>query len=161
MIRELEINEENTLEDIISDILLFTLQCLSSEDEQIKNSALKVNNLLQSKILDVVKIEKSKENSITFVKIFDTLQKMISTENYTTVFYAMKWIEHLIDNFPAELTKLSEKIIRNLSNDDLQIVEISVILIAKIVNKLDSCEMVADILTYLEKTSGKDYNQNK
>jgi hypothetical protein len=73
----------------------------------------------------------------------------------------MKWIEHLIDNFPAELTKLSDKIIRNLSNEDLQIVEISVTLIAKIVNKLKSCEMVSDILEYLEKNSGKEYNQNK
>lgn len=153
--------EESTFEDIISDILLFTLQCLSSEDEQIKNSALKVNSLLQGKILDVVKIEKSRENSTTFAKIFDTLQKMISTENYTTVFYAMKWIEHLIDNFPAELNTLSEKIIKNLENEDLQIVEISVTLISKIVNKIDSYEMIGEILDYLQRMSIKDYNQTR
>ena len=86
---------------------------------------------------------------------------MISTENYTTVYYAMKWIEHLIDNFPTELTQLSEKIIKNLNNEDLQIVEISVILVAKIVNKLESCDLILDILNYLEETMKKDYNQAK
>jgi hypothetical protein len=150
-----------TFEDIISDILLFTLQCLSNEDEAIKSAALKVNNQLQSKILDVVKIEKNKENTTTFLRIFDTLQRMISAENYTTVYYAMKWIEHLIDNFPAELTQLSEKIIKNLDNDNLKIVEISVTLISKIVNKIDDCDLIADVLTYLENMMKSDYDQTK
>lgn len=65
--------EPPTFEDNISDLLLFTLQCLSNEDEQIKESALRVNSLLQNKILEVVKIEKSKDNIQTFAKIFDTL----------------------------------------------------------------------------------------
>lgn len=154
--------ESNTnFEDIISDILLFTLQCLSNEDEQIRTSALKVNTLLQERILDVVKIEKKAENSATFSKIFETLQRMISVENYTTVYYAMRWIEHLIDNFPTELTELSEKIIRNLESDNLKIVETSVVLIAKIVNKLDKCDMISNIVRYLESMMKQDYDQSK
>jgi hypothetical protein len=163
MIIESSISEPRTFEDIISDILLFTLQCLSKEDDQIKNAALKVNTLLQNRILDVVKFEKSKENITTFLKIFDTLQKMISGENNTTIYYSMKWIEHLIDNFPNELTKLSEKIIKNLNNEDLKIVEISVVLLSKIVNKLDSYDLIAGILNYLEgmTTQRKESNQTR
>lgn len=163
MIIESSISEPRTFEDIISDILLFTLQCLSKEDDQIKHSALKVNTLLQNRILDVVKIEKNKENSSTFLKIFETLQKMISGENNTTIYYSMKWIEHLIDNFPSELTRLSEKIIKNLNNEDLKIVEISVVLLSKIVNKLDSYDLIAGILNYLEGMTAqrKESNQTR
>ena len=163
MIIESSISEPRTFEDIISDILLFTLQCLSKEDDQIKHAALKVNTLLQNRILDVVKIEKSKENSSTFLKIFETLQKMISGENNTTIYYSMKWIEHLIDNFPSELTRLSEKIIKNLNNEDLKIVEISVVLLSKIVNKIDSYDLIAGILNYLEGMTAqrKESNQTR
>lgn len=160
---ESSMTEARTFEDILSDILLFTLQCLSKEDDHIKNSALRVNTLLQHRILDVVKIEKNKENSSTFLKIFETLQKMISAENNTTIYYSMKWIEHLIDNFPSELVRLSEKIIKNLNNEDLKIVEISVVLLAKIVNKLDSYDLIASILKYLEgvMSNKKESNQTR
>ncbi len=160
---ETQVLDTQTLsfEDIISNILLFTLQCLNSEDDRVQAEAQKVNELLQTRILDVVKIEKSRENTQTFTKILDTLQNMITTENNASVKHAMGWIKHLIDNFPTELTQLSEKIIKNLNNEDLQIVEISVKLIAKIVNKQDSCELISDILTYLEENMRKETNQTR
>ena len=68
---------------------------------------------------------------------------MISNNsNAKTVFYAMKWIEHLLDYFPKELMQLNNQIIQNLHHKDIQIVEISVILIAKCVNKQDNYDMI-------------------
>lgn len=109
----------------------------------------------------MVRIEKNNEASTTFPKIFTCLQRMISTEKDQTVIYAMKWIQHLIDNFPTELLKLTDDIIKNLQSNDLQIVEISVVLIAKIVNKQDSYEMLDEVMSYLEETMKKGYNQTK
>lgn len=40
----------------------------------------------------------------SFPQIFEFLKNMIShNSNSKTVYYAMKWIEHLLDYFPKEL----------------------------------------------------------
>lgn len=161
---DVHLMEDIRFEDIISDVLLFTLQCLNSQDEQTKSIALKTNDLLQERILDVVSLTQSQETKATFLKIFTTLQKMISSESLTT-YYAMKWMENLIDKFPSELVSLSEKILDNLKNDDIRIVEISVVLIAKIVEKMEGKEegtaLIADVISYLEGANKKEKNQAK
>lgn len=53
---EIESDEDNRqFKVIISEILLFILTCLKEEDEDIKTEALKVNNLLQKKIIDILR----------------------------------------------------------------------------------------------------------
>ena len=186
---DLMLNNHIPFNTIISDALLFTLQVigneegsnkvplnedsqsrplandeiqqrlLSGEDSHNKAIALKINALIQEKILQVVNLGQAKETS---ARIFDTLQNMITEDkNLMKVYYAMKWIEHLIDNVPTELTNLSSKIILNLKKGNNQLVESSVILIAKIVNKLDNCELVTSVLTFLEETMHKDSDQSK
>lgn len=183
------LNNQIPFETIISDALLFTLQVigneegnskmppadenssrplandemqqrlLSGEDSHNKAIALKINSLIQDKILQVVNLGQAKETS---ARIFETLQNMITEDkNLMKVYYAMKWIEHLIDNVPTELTNLSSKIILNLKKGNSQLVQSSVILIAKIVNKFDDCQLVSSVLKYLEETINKDLDQSK
>ena len=53
---EMESDEDNRqFKVIISEILLFILTCLKEEDDDIKAEALKVNDLLQKKIIDILR----------------------------------------------------------------------------------------------------------
>lgn len=156
-------------ESIISDILLYILGCLKEEDEEIKNAALEINNLLQQNIMSIISykaddkedmMEVDEENS--FPQIFEYLKSMISNNsNFQTVYYAMKWIEHLLDHFPKQLMLLSHQIIQNLQHKNIQIVEISVILIAKCVNKQENYNMISQILTFIESSLQSSDNQSK
>lgn len=157
-------------ESIISDILLLILGCLKDEDEEIKKAALKINDLLQENIMSIISykttdesedmMEVKEENS--FPQIFDFLKNMISNNsNFQTVYYAMKWIEHLLDHFPKQLMLLSHQIIQNLQHKNIQIVEISVILIAKCVNKQENYNMISQILSFIESSLQSSDNQSK
>lgn len=156
-------------ESIISDILLLILGCLKEEDEEIKNAALKINSLLQQNIMSIISYKseenqemQSTEEENSFPQIFEFLKSMISNNsNFQTVYYAMKWIEHLLDHFPKQLMLLSHQIIENLQHKNIQIVEISVILIAKCVNKQENYNMIAQILSFIENSLQSSDNQSK
>ena len=193
--KNLKEEEQKIFESIISEILLFILGCLKEEDEEVKDAALKINYLLQQKIMDVIKYQRSiqgestnKENKLTkdndleveemegarrkntasfsgsnsFPQIFKYLKTMISNNsNFKTVLYAMKWIEHLLDYFPSELMQLSTSIIENIQHKNIQIVEISVVLIAKCVNKQQNYSMISQILQFIEQSLDSVEDQSK
>jgi hypothetical protein len=170
---------DKDFENIISEILLFILGCLKEDDDEIKEAALRINDLLQEKIMKIITYkdglnkEEMTENTLnkdddekfmntSFPQIFEYLKTMISNNsNYKTVLYAMKWIEHLLDYFPNELMQLSHQIIENLQHKNIQIVEISVILIAKCVNKQENYSMVSQILTFIENSLQSSEDQSK
>lgn len=73
----------------------------------------------------------------------------------------MKWIESLLDHFPEELLALRTEIISNLQHKELEIVEISVTLIAKYLNKIDDYSMLGEILEFMEKSVNSSLDQAK
>jgi vacuole morphology and inheritance protein 14 len=143
------------------------LDCLGSDDQGLTDASLRVNNLLKDKLMVIVKIEKEQGSSATFNKVFEILQDKISTQDTNikngegvnkTSDEAMQWIAHLIDNISTEVDSLPSKIIPNLKSDNLRIVESAVKLISKIINKVNTYEMVGTILSELQ---GKSYDQSK
>jgi len=151
--------------NIISEILLFILSCLKEEDEDIKTEALKVNALLQTRIIDILKRdnkEESTDKDSFFPQIFTYLKQMISRNSNTkTIYHALKWIENLVDYFPQELNQLKAEIIDNLEHPDIEIVETSVILIAKYLNKIEDYSLLGEILTFMENASISTLDQSK
>ena len=156
-----------SFEEIIANTLQFSLDCLGSDDQALTDASLRVNNLLKDKLMVIVKIEKEQGSSATFNKVFEILQDKISTQDTNikngegvnkTSDEAMQWIAHLIDNISTEVDSLPSKIIPNLKSDNLRIVESAVKLISKIINKVNTYEMVGTILSELQ---GKSYDQSK
>src|SRR3990167_7747421 len=154
-------------EETIANTLQFSLDCLGSDDQPLIDAALRVNNLLKDKLMFIVKYEKDADSSAAFNKVFEILQEKISTQDTTvkngegvnkTSDEAMQWIAHLIDNISTEVDSLPSKIIPNLKSDNLRIVESAVKLISKIINKLNTYDMVGTILSELQ---GKSYEQSK
>ena len=171
-------NSNSHFGSICSEILLFILICLKEEDEEIKESALKINNLLQQEmVLIFTKQDTDSQNNVianfenplegykgsdSYPQIFEFLKNMISNNsNSKIVFYAMKWIDHLLDYFPKELVQLNSQIIQNLHHKDIQIVEISVIFIAKCVNKQNNYEMIQQISEFIENHLNSSNDQSK
>ena len=66
-------------ESICSEILLFILVCLKEEDDEIKESALKINNLLQEEIINIITSEGS--NSSKTGKI--TRNQLTGSQDHT------------------------------------------------------------------------------
>lgn len=87
---------------------------------------------------------------------------MISTNpREETIIHALRWIEKLLDHFPAELASLTPHILENLQHSNIKIVQQSVVLIAKCVNHQDSYNMVEEILKFLESSLTEKYDQFK
>lgn len=116
--------QEDAFESICSQIILFILNCLREDDEEIKEAALKINNVLQEEISSIISKKGSDkkinhENTLnkditgfsgqdqsknSFPEIFQFLKTMISDNLHSkSIYHAMKWIENLLDHYPKEL----------------------------------------------------------
>ena len=76
----------NSLQEIISNILLSVLHSISSEDDEIRMVALKLNSLLQEKIFQIMNDQ--------VPEILGCLKQMINNSvSSSTVIYSLKWID--------------------------------------------------------------------
>ena len=164
--------EDKSFKGITANILLFILGCLSENDNTIKTHALRINKILQDRIIDIINADDDprispmkegyKQEDGSFKKIFICLKSMISSnQSEQTTIQALKWIEKLLDYFPEELPNLSPHILENLQHQNMKIVNQSVTLIAECVNKQDSYNMVNEILKFLENFVLQKYEQTK
>lgn len=168
---------------ICCEILLFIFACLKQEDEELKESAFKLNAIIQNEMtqfiigassqqrdsleqslsLDIAQSQNANElKSQNFEVLFEEINNIIQqSQDQRCVIEAIKWIERLLDHFPEQLLRLSSQIVKNLNHKEEAIVEISVKLIAKYICKQDRGELVGDILKFLESRIGGQSDQSK
>jgi hypothetical protein len=135
---------DKSILDQIATVLKIVLISEGHKDDEIRNLASKINSLLHSRILGA--LEKSPEINTAdkqmFAKIFGGLKHLITKpakmeHPHKCMISTLKWVDSLLEYFPEHLPGLSDNVIGNLKSADQKIVETSVILIAKCVEKRD------------------------
>ena len=143
--------------DQIATVLKIVLISEGHKDDEIRNLASKINSLLHSRILGA--LEKSPEINTAdkqmFKKIFDGLKDLITEpakmeHPHKCMISTLKWVDSLLEYFPEQLSSLSDHVIGNLRSPDQKIVETSVILIAKCVEKRNQVSLLDLLISSIE-----------